>query len=242
MGEQQTLGKTINTWVQTLGIVFAGAWAGYEFLYKEIYLPQVAPVNISVDLELSRIAQDYPGRPSDLLKLIPVQLKVSAKNPGSRPINILTSRFAVHGIKVNNSTGGETGFYKRFAETINAADSRRFESLSAIEKDPELIAGGRLLVDTVLNPDEQIMRNLIVYVESGKYDKLEATVNVASARDAESFGVAWTSEGGLPTENAWWFDDSGNQIDLDKHAAAFQEISANKELVTFDVTYELSLW
>ena len=45
--ENPTFGKTLNTWVQTIGIIAAGAWGIYTFAFKEIVTPRSAPINIS---------------------------------------------------------------------------------------------------------------------------------------------------------------------------------------------------
>src|SRR5713226_5577170 len=94
----RSLGQEINSWVQTIGIVIAATWGAWTFVYKEIVVPKSAPVNVTVDLELKKIGANQPG--ATKAKLIPVELRVSAKNPSSREIYLLPSVWMASGVKV----------------------------------------------------------------------------------------------------------------------------------------------
>src|SRR5438128_1254137 len=101
---KRTLAQEISSWMQILGIVIAAAWGAWTFVYKEIVVPKSAPVNVTVDLELKKIAGGQPGE--NKKKLIPVQFKVSAKNPSSREIYLLPSVWMAIGVKVASGNRG----------------------------------------------------------------------------------------------------------------------------------------
>jgi len=42
--DKKTIGERINTWVQTVGIVAAGIWASYTFVYNEVFVPRSAKI------------------------------------------------------------------------------------------------------------------------------------------------------------------------------------------------------
>src|SRR5687767_10216369 len=88
---------TVNLWVQTIGIVAAGAWALYAFVFKEIRAPRVAPVNVSVDLELKGVEPSHLSRGSRAASVLAVQTRVGARNPSTREVWLLPGVLVVWG-------------------------------------------------------------------------------------------------------------------------------------------------
>jgi len=240
--EAEPLRKRINTWVQTLGIVFAGVWGAYEFVYKDIYLPSTAPVNISLEIGLDKMPNSGSHKDDEGDQIVPVQITVSATNPSSRTVQLLPSQFAVFGMDVGKAADGHAGFVKRVTDDLNEQYSGKYQSSSTATKAREFVAGGSLFLDTSLNPEEHLSRTVVVYIDRDIYDKLEVTAQIPSARDTEGFNVKWSEDNGEPVEQVSWMDASGNVVDLDKDSEAFARISADKELTTFTARSEISLW
>jgi hypothetical protein len=55
-----SVGEVIRSWIPPIGIVIAAVWGVYTFIYKEIIIPQSAPVNVSIGLQIQEagIAKD----------------------------------------------------------------------------------------------------------------------------------------------------------------------------------------
>lgn len=101
--EERTLGQTLNTWVQTIGIVCAGAWALlYTFGYKDIFVPKSAPVNISLNLSLKKVGPKASSTDS----LTAVEMKIAATNPSSRPVYLLRSAWVAIGCTIRPRLDG----------------------------------------------------------------------------------------------------------------------------------------
>jgi hypothetical protein len=82
--------KELNTWVQTVGILIAAVWGVYTFIFKEIWIPESAPVNVTVDLQLNKLGVSNSTDKSGSKQLMAVQMKLSAANSNRLP-NALVS-------------------------------------------------------------------------------------------------------------------------------------------------------
>jgi hypothetical protein len=47
-----SVGQAFQSWATTLGIIIAGVWAVYTFIYKEIIIPETSPINESVNMSI----------------------------------------------------------------------------------------------------------------------------------------------------------------------------------------------
>jgi hypothetical protein len=84
-------------WTKPLGAVLATGgflWGAWVFLFQEVLRPAVAPVNISLELQIKRLKtiQDEVGKPQ------PVLLKVSAKNSSKKILVIRKTYWVAYGI------------------------------------------------------------------------------------------------------------------------------------------------
>lgn len=86
-------------WTKPLGAVLATVgflWGAWVFLFQEVLRPAVAPVNISLELEIKRLKPilDEVGKPQ------PVLLKVSARNSSKKILVIRKTYWVAYGIKL----------------------------------------------------------------------------------------------------------------------------------------------
>jgi hypothetical protein len=180
----RSLGQEINSWVQTIGIVIAAAWGGWTFVYKEIVVPKSAPVNVTVDLELKKIGGAQPG--VNKKKLIPVQLKVSAKNPSSREIYLLPSVWMASGVKVTSK--------EHALDDVPVVTSHNEESFSqrhAEVTESVIVATGGLVEDDSLKPNEVTARTFIFYVPQNEYDYLDLATIVPTIARKGAVDLEW---------------------------------------------------
>ncbi len=89
---KRTFGETLNTWVQTVGILIAAAWGVWTFYFKEVDAPKSAPVNISMNLQLKTL-----GVVRDKEEFVVVEMKVTATNASPRKIYLLRSAWIAMG-------------------------------------------------------------------------------------------------------------------------------------------------
>lgn len=171
--EQQSRTEQINQWVQTTAIIIAAVWGIYTFLYTQVLAPRSAPVNITVDLDLKKAGGGgFPTAKSNHL-LVPVGLKVSAKNPSPRQVFLLASYWIAYGVKMSAPAEGDP--FKN-ALTITAKDGATNVEKDVTETDDVVVGYGGLLSDTVLKPNETATRSLIFYVSPKEYDSIRVFV------------------------------------------------------------------
>jgi hypothetical protein len=163
----KSLGKEINAWVQTLGIVLAAAWGIYTFVYMQIIVPKSAPVNITMDLGLKKIGGGKPNQKDPTKRLVPVEMKVSARNPSTREIYLQPSVWMAIGVKVTSRIALD------HEQPINKENEQIFDQRYASLRDSTVLAFGGLLEDTTLKPNEVSARTFIFYVPPDMYDYIE---------------------------------------------------------------------
>src|SRR3712207_1115101 len=95
--------EALNSAVQTLAIVLAGAWAVYTFVYEAKIAPGLPPPSVSVTTKLERVGQ-RDG-------VVAIRSTVTRTNVGQAEVRVLGLTYNVVGVKV------------RFGEAPSAADA-----------------------------------------------------------------------------------------------------------------------
>ncbi len=156
----------LNIWLQNIAIILAGTWAIITFGYEKIFIPQTAPVNISVNLNLHKSGMN--GRQHSYA----VEMTIQAVNPSTRQVFIYPSIWRVDGITLSARKAGGRDFLKDMNNTLNSTERTYQADYEFSSSGP--IAMGKIFDDDSLKPMERIERKLIFYVPAGKYDLLEA--------------------------------------------------------------------
>lgn len=91
-----------SDWTKPLGAVVAAVgflWGAWVFLFQEVLRPAVAPVNISLELDIKRLQprKDGVGDPQ------PVVLRASAKNSSNKVLTIRKTFWVAHAITLRHS-------------------------------------------------------------------------------------------------------------------------------------------
>ena len=89
--------EALNSAVQTLAIVGAGAWAVYTFVYEAKIAPGLAPPSVSVTSALERV-----GQRGDL---VAIRSTVTRTNVGQAEVRVLGLTYNVVGVKVRFGEG-----------------------------------------------------------------------------------------------------------------------------------------
>lgn len=202
---KRSVSQEINTWVQTTGIIVAAIWGIYTFGYKEILVPQSAPVNISMNLQLQKVAISNKKEN----KLIAVEMKVSATNPSSRVVKLLPSVWFAYGKEVV-PVSENTSFSKKLFTTLNTRNEG-FIQKHAESKFASVVAAGNLFQDDFLQPKETRARTIIFHIPKNKYDVLEVQAIMPSAENTKPIYLQWTfnDEVNAPIYNIYRVDEKG---------------------------------
>ena len=185
---EQTLGQAINTWVQTIGILIAAAWGFYTFVYKEVWLPKSAPVNISVNLQLKKIGPGNPQGTDQKKKLIAVEMRVSATNPSTRQVYLLPSAWIALGL-VDNASNGTLS--DTAAARALSAGLGQYVQKHAVAAETPIVAVGSLFKDTTLKPNETTTHTVIIYVPDGTYDRIEVAAMMPTMSKQDRLALEW---------------------------------------------------
>jgi len=195
---ERTLGESLNTWLQIVGILVAAVWAAWTFVYKEIQVPQSAPINISMNLQLKKAGVGTGKAP-----MVALEMRISATNPSTRRVYLLPSLWTINGCKRTPSQFSDDESFGRFAvRVLNAHAGQSTERYSSLDCSA-LVAAGDLFTDVWLNPGESVARTEILHIPSGRYDLVSADASMPTA-DVEvigkwSYRYSW-EDGGIVGE------------------------------------------
>ncbi len=196
---KRTTGEIVNTWAQTIAIFVAGVWAVYTFWHSQFAVPESAPVNVSVNLQLKK-AGSVTG--SDAL--VAVEVKFAATNPSSRIVYLLPCMWAAFGDKMQRLPEDEYVEQKLQDIASKALDSPKpkdVERYVASKEGRKVVALGRLFSDTALNPGETIQRTVVFNVPEGRFDVITIKAFVPNMTKSEGLHLRWTLNKDLIAES-----------------------------------------
>ena len=169
--EEKTYIEKLNLWFQIFAIILGGAWVIYEFFYKEIWIPNHAPVHICSEIIISNSGKK---KINDQIYSA-IQLTFRVKNTGKKKAVFLPSTYFVWGHKIM-----ETRSDPKFISTINSI-FQEYEKIQdyhckkyLCDSKESIIAAGEIFSNWYLDPLESAQRSTIIYVSTDKYDFLEA--------------------------------------------------------------------
>jgi hypothetical protein len=191
-----TRAERINLWAQTIGIAAAGLWGFYVFVYKEFTQPRYSPVNITIELALQPKGTGPLAQAAAGGALTAVEVQMSARNPSSREIQLLSSAFVIFGDLLQP---GSVDFAKELSANPVKSYVRNFPQRHARLLRHVPIAFGSAFSDTTLKPGEVIRRQVIIYVPVRQYDALTAKVALRTMRDTAGYELEWRFD---PTKNS----------------------------------------
>lgn len=179
-------------WTRSLGAVVAAVgflWGAWVFVFQEILRPAVAPVNISLELDVTRLSPTIGS-------VQPVRLKVSARNASNKVLTIRKTFWVGHAIQLKRGPSGTLlplHEEKEIIRDINRRMSQKEESVSleggaasrytASSEEWDVIGFGPLFDVSKIRPNEEIRSQRIILVpqvQSASYDLLRVNVYIPS--------------------------------------------------------------
>nr|WP_246681682.1 hypothetical protein [Methylobacterium sp. L1A1] len=172
--------ERLNTFVQTLAILGAGAWGVYTFIYEARIKPSLEPPAVSVTTHLEK-AGERDNR-------IAIRSTVTRKNVGQTGVRILGLAYNVIGVRTkfnNNPTEIVAGERSHVDRVTAARDYTSDEPGTVILHQGTLFAGAGSAdaEPSDLNPGEAVSRDLIVYADRARYDFVRFEVELAYIKD-----------------------------------------------------------
>lgn len=252
--KRQRFTRNANLWVQTIGILIAAVWGIYTFVYKEILAPQSAPTELIVDLSLKKAGTGDLQNKAQMHALIPVEIKVSAKNPSSRTLYLLPNVWVVYGHKIEPSHGrrsaAEVG---SSVEVVSSQNSIPQAESYCLRLPGAVVAFGGLLSDDFLKPGEVSSRTFIIYVPRNEYDLLRLRAMIPTVAKEHVVDLEWRlSQDSTPDQDSrlegtmYQIIPGGErkQVPKDEKTGRFLDLELTKkvELQRSEPTAELAMW
>ena len=234
----KSLGEKLNVWVQTIGIVLAGFWAFYTFIYKEFIEPKEAPVNITVDLKIQAMRPERSAIQKGK-QLIPVQVNVSAKNPGTREIFLPPNVWVAYGTKIKERTSVEQ---VPAAFAISANSGLASWDAHVTSQGRTMIGIGRLFDDDSLEPNESIQRTVTFFVDSGDYDLVSVQVYIPSATENNLVDVKWTVRDNLHLDQQLLAVSADKKTEPVSQGEADEKLRAKSGFEISGAVTQISMW
>lgn len=175
--------ETLNSAVQTLAIVGAGAWAVYTFIYEAKIAPGLAPPSVSVTSALEKV-----GQRGDL---VAIRSAVTRTNVGQTGVRVLALTYNVVGIKMRfvEARAADTMLESRSGSST-FAEAKYYdepESGEVILRHGILFEGATALPSSPsgLNPGEAVSRDLVFYADPTKFDSIRFVVSLSYTKLSE---------------------------------------------------------
>ena len=175
--------EALNSAVQTLAIVLAGAWGVYTFVYEAKIAPGLAPPSVSVTSMLERV-----GQRGDL---VAIRSTVTRTNVGQAEVRVLGLTYNVMGVRTRFGEGHAAGSMPRkLPDSSTVAQARYYdepEGGEVILRHGVLFEGATALPSepSALNPGEAVSRDLIFYADPTQFDTIRFLVELSYAKMSE---------------------------------------------------------
>jgi len=195
MADNSQRGDEIRHWVQTL-VIIAGIIAGvWQFVFKEIWTPAAAPINLTTEVSVKEAGfrTATGGKSSEQLEAI--ELMITAMNVSTRTVYLLSNYWAAWGTKVGAPQIAEA---KAWLQTVEKQTSKGEDSYGTVGrhyemKDGTLVAWSNVFPKTyLLYPKESVSRSFLFYVPKGEYDLIEVDVGIPTASVSNVAEVIYT--------------------------------------------------
>ena len=219
---------TINNITQTVALILAGAWGVYTFVYQEQIAPALAPPTLSVSSLLEKA-----GRHDDQSA---IRCAVTRTNVGKSSVRVLGLTYNLTGIKEHflKGSAANPGFSMPSGNASQVIRTRH-QLEPALE---EIILQNGILFagahtdgsPSDLNPEEAVTRDMILYADRSRFDRVRLQVSLVYARLDDP-----------PTPLSLEINNQG-LLQASVAPECHTQKPACTEVYTTDFTTELSLW
>lgn len=242
-GSTRISAVAIREWVQFSLLLFASVWAIYTFVWKEIWTPKSAPINISMNLELKEVGAGDLKTGNEQKSLLAVEMKISARNPSSRTIYLLPSVWLATGSRLAVENGDDNASFTKIADdSVNSSNGVYEAGRYFSYESSSTVAVGKLFYDDVLKPGETTSRTVLFYVPRDEYDLLDVVALMPTATEAGVVELEWKldeNSGLVPT--MYRVSPGGERIEMKPNKNGNYE-DPTLELQMAASMSQLSLW
>ncbi len=221
--------ETLNSAVQTLAIVLAGAWGVYTFVYEAKIAPGLAPPSVSVTSTLERV-----GQRGDL---VAIRSTVTRTNVGQAEVRVLGLTYNVVGVRMHfgEEPAAAGAMPRELPPSSTVAQARDYdepEGGEVILRHGVLFEGATALPSepSALNPGEAVSRDLIFYADPTRFASIRFLIELSYAKMSEP-----------PVPLAFEVGPDGRLAAVPGPGCRV-EPSRCRALVTTDFGTEFSLW
>lgn len=245
ISSERSISQEINTWVQIIGIIIGSGWGVYTFIYKEIWIPKSAPVNVTVDLQLKKIERPNSQQMQDKKQgLTAIEMEITATNPSSRIVYLLSSRWTAYGINVD-IRDEDPELANKIPTTLNSqkvAYIEKYAKTGAASSDIP-VAIGNAFSDNSIKPNEKLTRKIIFHIPSRKFDLIDVVVQISSMGLMNGAIAEWGyNKGDGFLLNVYRIAENGARIAVDVDENGYFIADTKLELQTNKSESMLSLW
>lgn len=232
--------RAVNFWVQTVAIIFAGLWGAYTFIYLEITKPAAAPINLSAQVHVREAGARPVAEGSRGGALLAIELDITASNPSTRTVHILSNYWRATGMRV-----GERDASIDWIEFANQQVEARAPNLLGhqyVVNGAQMVAFGSVMPDTSLKPGESVSLTYVFYVREGEFDLIDVETVVPTASTEGSVEVTWTVvPDGSVTPTVYRLEgDERRQLSEEEVTQAYRDTDLSLQSATS--RRQLSLW
>ncbi len=227
-------------WIQALIFFFVASFGAWQFWLKEVVWPAAAPLNLTTELGVKAAGfQASPGS-DNKQQFEAIELVVTARNPSTRNLYLLSNVWVARGIAIDASLKGElwqTAATERIAKYRFAVAGEHYKM-----REMKLVAGGYVFDDYVLRPNELVTHSFVFYIPHGVYDYVEVAVALPTTPNENVAEATWTlNPDGTVKYRAYRYSAKGGRGEEIKDLAAAFTDSA-MQLQTAEASRQLSLW
>jgi hypothetical protein len=189
MAQEPRPASSMREWAQTVFIgvgVVAGMW---QFIFKEVWAPAGAPINLTMEVSAKQVG--FRGSSNEQFEAI--ELAVSARNPSTPDVFLLSNCWYAEGIAVVAHKEGKADWASSVTKRID--DNEPSTGGLHYQWDKTRIVGGGEVFPTfgaVLHPMESIATSLVFYLPQDRYDLLRVWVQLPTTGVRNSSEVVWT--------------------------------------------------
>ncbi len=241
MAEESGRSSKIRDWIQTFFIgagIVAGIW---QFVFKEIWAPAGAPINLTTEVTVKQAGFKGPVQETSNEQLEAIELTIAARNPSTRDVWLLSNCWYAHGIRI--SAGKENEDWTNIITAQIKDHAPSYEGAFYEWSKPVAVAAGEVFPeDQLLHPNELIATSLIFYVPQGAYDLMRVHIELPTTPVANSMEVAWTvtPDKGCDSRVYRTKPDGKRGVEITDFPKAFKDRTLQYQVATS--TRELSLW
>lgn len=181
------VGRTVNVWAQTLAIIFAGLWGAYTFVYLEITKPAAAPINLSAQVE---VREAGVRTSSDGRRLLALELEITASNPSTRTVHVLSNYWRATGMRVGSRSANVD--WMQYANQSLASRAPLTLGDDYMVTGASMVAVGSVMPDTALKPGESVSQTYVFYVPDGEFDMIDVETVVPTVSRENVVDITWT--------------------------------------------------